>query len=252
MWPHITIEMGPAQGQLHLYGLMLGCGLITLFLGVDFAARRLGRDPEFIGRFHYCLLSAFLGGVLSAVLLTKLLYTPDAPWGNMAAMPGILGGAAAMVGTAHWLKLPLRDWLPIALPFFCYAHAWGRLGCFLAGCCHGQPTSSLLGVQFPADSMACAVHGQVPVHPTQLYELTLLAALGASLQFVIRPDRRLSVYLLAYGLGRFGIEFLRGDDRGSLAIIPGLSPSQHLCLLFIAAGAWLAWRGTARREIQST
>ena len=41
MWPHINIDLGPAQGQLHLYGLMLGCGLITLFLGVD-----LAQEPE--------------------------------------------------------------------------------------------------------------------------------------------------------------------------------------------------------------
>ena len=239
MWPHINIDLGPAQGQLHLYGLMLGCGLITLFLGVDLAARRQGRDPEFIGRFHYCLLSAFLGGLLSALLFTKLIHGPDAPWGNMAAMPGILGGTAALAGVARWFKVPLRDWLPIALPFLCFAHAWGRLGCFLGGCCYGQPTDSILGVQFPADSLACAVHGQVPVHPTQLYELLFLVDLGATLYFVIPATHRLSVYLLAYGLGRFTIEYLRGDDRGSLSLIPSLSPSQHLCLLFIAAGTVL-------------
>ena len=35
MWPHFAIEIGNTQGQIPLYGLMLGCGLITLFLGVD-------------------------------------------------------------------------------------------------------------------------------------------------------------------------------------------------------------------------
>jgi phosphatidylglycerol:prolipoprotein diacylglycerol transferase len=241
MWPNIPIEIGNSQGQIPLYGLMIGLGLITLFLGVDFVARRQERDPEYISRIHYCLLAAFLGGLGSALILTKLIHGAETPWGNMAAMPGILGGAIALFTAARFWRVPLNDWLPIALPFFCFAHAWGRLGCFLGGCCFGQPTNSILGIQFPSDSLACSVHGPVSVHPTQLYELLFLVALGAALHFVIPNKHRLSVYLLAYGIGRFCIELVRGDNRGSIDLFPGLSPSQHICLLFIISGILVAW-----------
>ena len=47
------------------------------------------------------------------------------------------------------------------------------------------------------------------------------------------------MYLIGYGVGRFCIEFLRGDDRGSLGLIPGMSPSQHLAIFFTVTG--LVW-----------
>ena len=55
----------------------------------------------------------------------------------------------------------------------------------------------------------------------------------------ISQSHRIRVYLIGYELGRFYIEFLRGDDRGTLAIIPDVSPSQHMAMLFVIAGA--AW-----------
>ena len=244
MWPAINIDLGAFHGQLPLYPLMLGCGLCHVILGVDFTARRQQRSPAIIGDFHYCLLAAFFGGLLSALLITKLFYGSNTSWGTIAAMPGIAGGTAVLFLAARHFKVPLRDWLPLGLPFFCFAHAWGRMGCFLGGCCHGKPTDSFLAVQFPANSLACQAHGTVPVHPTQLYELAFLVGLGLALHFIIPAAHRIYSYLILYGLGRFGIEFLRGDDRGTLGLIPGLSPSQHICLLFIATGSVLAWNQT--------
>ena len=251
MWPNIQIDLGASQGEVHLYSLMMGCGLCTLFLGVDFTARRQGRSREMIANFHYCILAGFLFGLGSALVITKLFYGDKVAWGTVAAMPGIVAGAGAMVVSAWFFKVPLRDWLPLAVPFFCFAHAWGRLGCFFAGCCFGTPTDSFLGVQFPDASPACDAHGPVPVHPTQLYELVLLVAMGFTLHFAVPAAHRVSLYLLVYGAGRFVIEFFRGDNRGSLDLLPSLSPSQHICLLFIVAGAVLVW-GQWRRPRQET
>ena len=248
MWPSINIDLGLFHGQLPLYPLMIGCGLCHLFLGVDFSARRKKRSPKMIGDFHYCLLAAFFSGLLCAIFITKFFYGSQVPWGTVAAMPGIAGGAAAMLLAARCFNVPLRDWLPLGLPFICFAHAWGRLGCFLGGCCYGKPTDSFLAVQFPANSLACQTHGHVPVHPTQLYELALLVALGLILHRIIPAAHRIYSYLLLYGLGRFAIEFLRGDDRGNLGLLPSLSPSQQICLLFIAAGLVLAWRQIRRTD----
>ena len=242
MWPEISINIGTFQGQIHLYSLMIGCGLCHLFLGVDISARARKMEPVLIGNFHYSLCAAFLGGLASAILITKFFYGDNVPWGTVAAMPGILGGAATLVLAAQIFRLPIITWLPLSLPFVCFAHAWGRLGCFLGGCCHGKPTDSFLGVRFPAESLACKAHGLVPVHPTQLYEMGFLILLGLALQFLVPMRHRIYSYLLLYGAGRLIIEFFRGDNRGSMEIIPDLSPSQQLCLLFITAGAVLAWR----------
>ncbi len=121
-------------------------------------------------------------------------------------------------------------------------HCLGRIGCFLGGCCFGKPTGGAWGVVFPEGSDAYAFYGgEAAVHPTQLYEAAFLLALFFVLFFWLKKDA-LPFYCILYGIGRFCIEFLRADDRGSLfgAL---LSPSQILSLaLIVLGGAVLAVR----------
>jgi phosphatidylglycerol---prolipoprotein diacylglyceryl transferase len=242
MWPIIPIPFGIQPGQIHTYSLLIALGVCHLFLGVDAAARRqkLGRAES--GKYLYCLGLASGGGWVFAMVVTRWLYNGQAPWGTVAAMPGLIGGAAILFVSAKVFRVPLGEYLRLTIPFVCYMHAWGRMGCFMAGCCHGLPTDSFLGVQFPTNSQACQLHGVQPVHPTQLYEMGLLVVIGLASQFKVPPLHRIWVYLIAYGTGRFLIEFLRGDNRGVIDLISSLSPSQHLAILFVIAGGYLAVR----------
>ena len=242
MWPVIPIPLGTHPEQIYTYSLLIALGVCHLFIGVDAAARRqkLGRaEPS---KYLYCLGLASGGGWVFAMVVTRRLYDGQAPWGTAAAMPGLIGGAVILFVAAKTVRVPLGQYLRLTIPFVCYMHAWGRLGCFMAGCCHGSPTDGFLGVQFPADSQACQLHGVQPVHPTQLYEMGLLIVIGLATQFKVPPLHRIWVYLIAYGTGRFLIEFLRGDNRGIINLIPPLSPSQHLAVLFVIAGGCLAVR----------
>jgi len=239
MWPSISIPFGDQTAQVYTYSLMVGLGLCHLLIGVDAAGRRAGLPRAEIGRYLYCLAIASTGGWLVSMLITRLLYPEDESWGAIAAMPGLIGGLLLLALCAKLFRVRLVTHLELTIPFICYMHAWGRLGCFLGGCCHGAPTDLFLGIQFPPESRACQIHGDVPVHPTQLYEMCLLIGLGVATQIWTTQRHRITVYLTGYGLGRFCIEFLRGDDRGTLAIIPGVSPSQHMAMLFVIAGA--AW-----------
>ena len=112
------------------------------------------------------------------------------------------------------------------------AHAFGRVGCFFAGCCYGKETDSFLGVKFP--------NLPNPVHPTQLYEAAFLFLLFA-ICFILLMKKdfkhNLTVYLIAYGIFRFFIEYLRADDRGEF--IPGISPSQFWSILMVVIGVGL-------------
>ena len=112
------------------------------------------------------------------------------------------------------------------------AHSLGRVGCFLAGCCYGKQTTSIFGVTFPKGSTAYFLYG--PNHsvlPTQLFEAIFLFLLFIVLLFI--KKNQFVVYLFSYGIFRFVLEFLRGDDRGSLFI---LSPSQWLSIALIITG----------------
>lgn len=168
--------------------------------------------------------------------------------GGLAYYGGLIGG----VGGGIWLLR--RDGFPVllgcdlagagtALGLF-----FGRMGCFFGGCCFGVPTDSALGLAFPPWSPASEAQwraGQLlqpsleshPVHPTQLYEALGCLAIAGFLHFYLARNKRfhgqvMLVFLVAYSLLRFGIEFLRADDRGGLF---GLSTSQLLSLVITLA-----------------
>jgi phosphatidylglycerol---prolipoprotein diacylglyceryl transferase len=126
--------------------------------------------------------------------------------------------------------------------------AWGRMGCFLAGCCFGVEYSGPLAAYFPPWSPASEsqfklhrIHSEsfaaLPVHATQLYESlgTLLIAVVA--YAVVTPRKRYDgqvflFFLGAYSVLRATIEVWRDDDRGGLL---GLSTSQLISVLILAA-----------------
>ena len=109
------------------------------------------------------------------------------------------------------------------------AHAFGRIGCFFAGCCYGKETDSFLGVQFSQLSH--------PVYPTQLYEAVFLFILFfICFYLLLKKDfmHNLSLYLISYGIFRYFLEYLHGDNRGEL--IGLITPSQFWSLLMILLG----------------
>lgn len=130
--------------------------------------------------------------------------------------------------------------------------AWGRMGCFLAGCCFGATTHSHAGISFPKGSPASRqqwmdglLHSyrdaSLPVHPTQLYEAVLAFTIAATAYFVIQPRKRFDgqvfiFSMVSYAIGRFLLEFIRRDERGGLL---GLSTSQLIAIAIIGLCGYL-------------
>jgi phosphatidylglycerol:prolipoprotein diacylglycerol transferase len=173
------------------------------------------------------------------------------------------GGLFAAVAFSAWFlrreRLPalkVADMAGMTIPLGLF---WGRLGCFLGGCCFGQVTEGPLGLRFPAWSPASREqwenglldhpsHVSLPVHPTQLYESFGSLLIAALMMLVVHPRKRFDgqvilSFLGSYAVLRFFLEYLRADDRGSLV---GVSTSQLLGLVILAAVAagwsWLRSR----------
>ena len=146
---------------------------------------------------------------------------------------GLITGAATFLLGARFIAKPeVRKEMWIILrafgPCVAIAHAFGRLGCFFAGCCYGVETDGVLGMMFPEHAHK--------VLPTQLIEAIFLFALFAVL--FLFTDKSMLVYLFSYSIFRFTLEFFRGDERaGSTSdFVSSLSPSQYLCLaMFVIA-----------------
>lgn len=132
-----------------------------------------------------------------------------------------------------WPLWPMMDRLAITA---CIIHFCGRLGCFFAGCCYGVPTESFLGITF-TDPKAQAKPLHTALHPTQLYEATLIGGTLILLYMLKRYDRLSGklffVYVIIYASGRSIIEIFRGDVRRGYIVEGILSHSQFISLLLI-------------------
>lgn len=150
------------------------------------------------------------------------------------------GGFLAAIVTSVWVSRKKRMGIlrvaDLIAPYTALGLAFGRIGCFLNGCCYGSPTDLPWGVHFP--------HRSGPVHPTQLYETLGALALFFVLRWGVAPRQQIQgrvfgALLAGYGVFRFLLEFLRDDARGAFLSI---STSQWVSLPLIAIGAWLLVR----------
>ncbi len=132
-------------------------------------------------------------------------------------------------------KLPVMPMLDIMAVTTCIVHFFGRIGCFMAGCCHGIEWHGSWAVTFTDE--ACLAPLNTPLHPTQLYSsgmiLTIMIILLILKNFQKFDGQLFLTYLILYAFGRSVIEIFRGDlTRGYL--IDGLiSNSQFIAFLFV-------------------
>jgi prolipoprotein diacylglyceryltransferase len=144
---------------------------------------------------------------------------------------------AALLWIAGLPVLSYLDAVAIGLSFFLAA---GRIGCFLVGCCHGMPSS--IGVSYRQEQAQQGFPRYfvgVRLFPVQLVEAGILAAIGTGGLFLVRnspPGTVLSLYLIVYSIGRFGLEGLRGDQRPHFA---GISQSRWMCIAEFGTAIWL-------------
>jgi len=175
------------------YGLMLTIAfLVGTWLGLR-ESRRLGLDED---RVVTVILVALMAGVVGARALYVAEHMRDfrgsylsvlALWqGGLTLYGGIAAGTVAGLFVARRTGLPMWVTGDALAPSLALGTVFGRLGCFLNGCCYGHPTRLPWGVVFPADSFAGLEFGPVPLHPAQLY----FAAAGLGLFLGVWTVRR--------------------------------------------------------------
>ena len=181
--------------------------------------------------FWGIFLSSWIGSKLFFYFTTESINQQDilsqaSFWtGGGFVFYGGLIFALLFLGIYKILKLPLTmQTLWAMLPAVTLGHAIGRIGCLLAGCCFGSKTDLWWGIE---------LHGSHR-HPTQVLE-SLGLFLLAFLMFKARASiKSFAVYFMGYGIIRFGIEMLRGDEiRGMWG---PLTPSQWISMVMILGG----------------
>ena len=182
--------------------------------------------------------------------------------GGLAYYGGLVGGTWAVTWIARRDRLPLLKVADVTAAGVAMGLFFGRIGCFLAGCCYGEVTELAIGTRFPAWSpasegqfraghLAHASLPSLPVHPTQLYEAAGCLLIAVLLSRWTPKHKRFDgqaalLALAAYALLRSVIELVRADDRG---VYLGVSTSQWVSAAVLVAVA-VAWRRWARRAAQ--
>ena len=249
--PIIRFSLFGSEFKVYMYGLCIAVGILVCLL-VLYLYTKKKNMPERVQDFIFIVtIVAIAIGFLAAKLFEAVYEWIDTgkfdfAHSGITAMGGFIGGGAAFilayfVGGKFFFKgkeegLHKKEFNKILLCAPCgitIAHAFGRLGCLCAGCCHGAFISHEAGhggLYMRADG----VWGYYV--PTQLYESLFLFVLFGVLSYLYfhRSNITMQVYLIAYGVWRIIIEFFRTDSRG--AVILGLYPSQWQSIIFIAGG----------------
>jgi len=259
MYPHTIIKIFDLE--FNLYGICMAAGLLCCFLFLYFTFRKLKFNDSASDLILVVGVFATALGLFFAVLFQSVydfIANPDPDkkfyiTGRMTFLGGLIGGVASYIllyclyvfviaprTKVKWLQndanAGISDALPVIPIGICIAHAFGRLGCFFAGCCSGAPTDAWYGL--PCSN---TYPGQNVV-PVQLFEacvLLVLAAVMAFLFFRYRFPCNFTVYAIGYGVWRFCIEFVRADDRGEFLF--SLTPSQFWSIVMVICGVGYAF-----------
>ena len=244
MFPNPILSIGDVH--VYLYGLLIAIGILACFFLLFELSKRAGIPNEYVDfAFYNGIASIVIGFIGSALWQGLFQYIEDVKNGvpnpQFSLKSGItaIGGLATGAITFIVICIIFRKKYPYALTklvavapmCMLVAHGFGRLGCLMAGCCHGE----YLGQEYVFGGIKMdGSKGWGYYVPTQLYEALFLLLLCAVLSLLLLRRNfkfALPVYLASYGIWRFLIEFARADDRG--AFIGSLSPSQTLSLILV-------------------
>ncbi len=243
---------------VYTYGVLAAAGFL---IGLWYAYRqapRTGLDPNKIWNLG-------IYGILIALASSKIWLIFSA-WDYYRANPGqifsiqtfesagtfyggILGGIVWVILYTRFQRMPFLSVLDVSAAPVALGHGIGRIGCFVAGCCYGKPTTLPWGVTFtsPVAERIAGTPLNVPLHPTQLYEAAaeflnflILLLLGARQRFT---GQLIGAYFILYGIERGTIEFFRGDPGRTLMFHGAISLMQIVSVALIITGASLWWRG---------
>ncbi len=230
------LTIGPVT--IYGYGLMIGIGVIMAMLIGDKRAAKQGLNGEFI--YGLTITVVILGFAAAKVLfiITKWRDFIKDPMAyitqeGFVVYGGIIGGILVAIAYCKLRKVNGFDYLDLMVPSVAVAQGFGRIGCFLAGCCYGRETTSPIGVVFSHSNFA---PNGVRLIPTQLIMSAGDFAIAAILfWYASKPRKRCQttlLWVLLYSIGRFIIEFFRADARGTVG---PLSTSQFIAILCVPA-----------------
>ena len=258
---------------IYTYGFCSALGFLFGYLLLIYRAKKNGINQDSAGDvLFYSAIIGIIGARLSYVFVNWNYYSDNLSEIHKIYNGGIIFYGGAVTGLAGGIiislikKINAFDMLDLAAPSLTLGHFFGRIGCYMYGCCHGAvcDKSHFFSAVFPKNSPAflkqvkdglidrysgCAM----PVIATQVIEAAFLLILTFFLLFYDKKFKKFkgelfALYLLIYSMFRFTIEFFRGDYEKEFIFFNLLTLSQMISLgLFIIALSIIINRGKAKK-----
>ncbi|MGA2005122.1 MAG: prolipoprotein diacylglyceryl transferase [Terriglobales bacterium] len=241
---------------LPTYGVLVASGvLLGLWISVRNSEKQgiSGDDAWNLG--IYMVLAGIIGAKILYVINDWSSYANN--WReifsiNTLQAGGVFsGGLLAALAVGAWYMRthhmpPLRTMDAFA-PGLAFGHVLGRFGCFSAGCCYGKPTDHFWGVTFtnPLAHLVSETPLGVRLQPTQLIEAAAEFFNFVLLMWLLKRKKFdgevFALFMILYGVERFFIEFLRGDE-GRGEVFGGLmSGTQLIAIGLVIIGGFIWW-----------
>lgn len=262
MYP--LIHLGPIS--IPSYGTMILIGLIIGIIFASYSAPKYG----------FLKIDVLLSTILASAGLiagAKLLYmitvfpiltehfdyvkthipeTIAYIFGGYVFYGGLIGALLMYLFYCKRMEYSFLRFTNVIAPVIPLVHAFGRVGCFLGGCCYGIEYEGPLSVTYPHNDYVENL-GSVSRFPVQLLEAGINILLFLVLYLYAKKPRKdgalLGIYFICYALIRFSLEFLRGDlERG---VLLGVSTSQWISLILIPIGIYLIRKKSVNENIET-
>ncbi len=246
----LPFKLGDFPLAIHTYGFFIALGFIVGLWLATREAKKLGIEPKLISDLTFWILIwGLIGSRIVYIIVSWDEYRADPSLffkiykGGLVWYGGFIGALLFTLYYTHKHKLSFFKIADILIPSVSLGHAFGRLGCFSAGCCYGKECARdfIFSVVFNHPE-SIAPKG-IPRHPVQLYE-----SVGEAIIFLIlvlfRTRKRfdgqvLLMYMTLYPILRSLLEILRGDKIRGFVIEPYLSTSQFISIFAIAIAIYL-------------
>lgn len=236
------------------YGLMIAIGILAAYWNTERLAKKAGLNPEPV--FDILLIGVGFGIIGAKLLfyitiLDQLIANPSLIktyiTEGYVVYGGLILGIIAAFLYSRKKNLSFSHYLDCAAPSIALAQGFGRIGCFLAGCCYGAPMDSPISITFTNSAYA---PNHIPLFPSQLvssaFDFVHFFVLCALFKRNRQPGKIGAFYLVFYSIGRFIIEFFRGDlERGNVGT---LSTSQFISVFVAIVGISLLFILSRRKE----
>lgn len=254
---NIALEFG--NFTVTWYGILVATGFLAGYFTAFYRAPKAGIASDTISEVFTWII---IGGIVGARLLYVVTYWDESfagkpilsvfkIWeGGLVFFGGLIGGTVATILFCRIKKISAIRVGDALAPSLSLGHAFGRIGCLMAGCCFGKQCTLPWAITFPEG------HSTHPhaVHPVQIYESILNFLLFGLLIWIFKKRKYdgqvLGIYCIGYSIVRFIVEFFRGDYPEYAA---GVFTQAHMISVFlIVLGVWILFVGKCRGPLSGS